>query len=78
MLIAEPLEVDLRTFPDTREVTIMAPAPITKLALLVGGGPAPGINGVVSAVTHEAMGAPCTGRCTGDPPSVSPRAGRRR
>src|SRR3954451_18054372 len=27
---------------------------MTKLALLVGGGPAPGINGVISAVTLEA------------------------
>ncbi len=26
-----------------------------KLALLVGGGPAPGINGVISAVTIEAI-----------------------
>jgi 6-phosphofructokinase 1 len=29
--------------------------PIGKLALLVGGGPAPGINGVISAVTIEAI-----------------------
>jgi 6-phosphofructokinase 1 len=29
--------------------------PIRKLALLVGGGPAPGINGVISAVTIEAI-----------------------
>src|SRR5262245_34874007 len=28
---------------------------INKLALLVGGGPAPGINGVISAVTIEAI-----------------------
>src|SRR5437870_4163321 len=28
---------------------------ISKLALLVGGGPAPGINGVISAVTIEAV-----------------------
>src|SRR5262249_12879616 len=28
---------------------------IRKLALLVGGGPAPGINGVISAVTIEAI-----------------------
>ncbi|HTU91710.1 MAG TPA: diphosphate--fructose-6-phosphate 1-phosphotransferase [Gemmataceae bacterium] len=34
----------------------MAPAPIPgKLALLVGGGPAPGINGVISSVTIEAV-----------------------
>ena len=26
-----------------------------KLAVVVGGGPAPGINGVISAVTHEAL-----------------------
>jgi hypothetical protein len=31
------------------------PPPITKLALLVGGGPAPGINGVISAVTLESI-----------------------
>ena len=30
-------------------------ARIEKLALLVGGGPAPGINGVISAVTIEAL-----------------------
>ena len=30
-------------------------SPITKLALLVGGGPAPGINGVISSVTIEAL-----------------------
>jgi 6-phosphofructokinase len=30
-------------------------APIEKLGLLVGGGPAPGINGVISAVTIEAI-----------------------
>jgi ATP-dependent phosphofructokinase / diphosphate-dependent phosphofructokinase len=30
-------------------------SPIKRLALLVGGGPAPGINGVISAVTLEAM-----------------------
>jgi 6-phosphofructokinase 1 len=30
-------------------------APIGKLALVVGGGPAPGINGVISAVTIEAI-----------------------
>ena len=29
--------------------------PIKELALLVGGGPAPGINGVISAVTIEAI-----------------------
>jgi 6-phosphofructokinase 1 len=29
--------------------------PIAKLALIVGGGPAPGINGVISAVTIEAI-----------------------
>jgi 6-phosphofructokinase len=29
--------------------------PISKLALLVGGGPAPGINGVISSVTIEAL-----------------------
>ena len=29
--------------------------PISKLALVVGGGPAPGINGVISAVTIEAI-----------------------
>ena len=28
---------------------------IERLALLVGGGPAPGINGVISAVTIEAI-----------------------
>src|SRR5436305_6538580 len=34
----------------------MSTAPITgKLALLVGGGPAPGINGVISSVTIEAI-----------------------
>ncbi len=32
----------------------MAISPIRRLALLVGGGPAPGINGVISAVTIEA------------------------
>ena len=26
-----------------------------KLAIVVGGGPAPGINGVISAVTYEAV-----------------------
>src|SRR5262249_22042750 len=30
-------------------------SPINKLALLVGGGPAPGINGVISSVTIEAL-----------------------
>src|SRR5213079_2263449 len=30
-------------------------APSGRLALLVGGGPAPGINGVISAVTIEAI-----------------------
>src|ERR1043165_427705 len=29
--------------------------PIRRLAMLVGGGPAPGINGVISAVTIEAI-----------------------
>jgi 6-phosphofructokinase 1 len=33
----------------------MAASSINKLALLVGGGPAPGINGVISAVTIEAV-----------------------
>src|SRR3954464_14193337 len=34
----------------------MAPgAPLTKIALVVGGGPAPGINGVISAVTIQAL-----------------------
>ena len=33
----------------------MAASPIAKLALVVGGGPAPGINGVISAVTIEAL-----------------------
>ncbi len=32
----------------------MAISPIRRMALLVGGGPAPGINGVISAVTIEA------------------------
>ena len=32
----------------------MAISPIRRLALVVGGGPAPGINGVISAVTIEA------------------------
>jgi ATP-dependent phosphofructokinase / diphosphate-dependent phosphofructokinase len=32
----------------------MATSPIRRLALVVGGGPAPGINGVISAVTIEA------------------------
>src|SRR5436190_5759575 len=31
-----------------------SPTPIRRLALVVGGGPAPGINGVISAVTIEA------------------------
>src|SRR5437868_8395188 len=30
-------------------------SPIRRLAILVGGGPAPGINGVISAVTIEAV-----------------------
>src|SRR4051812_4282514 len=30
-------------------------APIKKIALVVGGGPAPGINGVISAVTIQAL-----------------------
>src|SRR5918911_4202358 len=34
----------------------MTPAPMSgKLALVVGGGPAPGINGVISSVTIEAI-----------------------
>src|SRR5437588_4914181 len=33
----------------------MATSPIAKLALLVGGGPAPGINGVISAVTLQSL-----------------------
>ncbi|MBI3406959.1 MAG: 6-phosphofructokinase [Planctomycetes bacterium] len=33
----------------------MTKEPIAKVALLVGGGPAPGINGVISAVTLEAV-----------------------
>src|ERR687884_462258 len=34
----------------------MTPAPMSgKLALVVGGGPAPGINGVISSVTIEAV-----------------------
>jgi 6-phosphofructokinase 1 len=32
-----------------------AAAPVKKMALLVGGGPAPGINGVISAATIEAI-----------------------
>ncbi|HEV3262544.1 MAG TPA: 6-phosphofructokinase, partial [Gemmataceae bacterium] len=32
-----------------------APLTMTKLALLVGGGPAPGINGVISSATIEAI-----------------------
>src|SRR5205085_6088537 len=35
---------------------LMAPAPPPgRLALLVGGGPAPGLNGVISSVTIEAI-----------------------
>ena len=30
-------------------------SPIRKLAIVVGGGPAPGINGVISSVTIEAI-----------------------
>ena len=30
-------------------------SPIRRLALVVGGGPAPGINGVISAVSIEAL-----------------------
>src|SRR4051794_19012618 len=37
----------------THEVNMTRP--INKLALVVGGGPAPGINGVISAVTIEAL-----------------------
>src|SRR5438270_11732866 len=33
----------------------MSTSRIGKLALIVGGGPAPGINGVISAVTLQAM-----------------------
>src|SRR5438270_5142942 len=34
----------------------MTPVPLSgRLALLVGGGPAPGINGVISSVTIEAI-----------------------
>jgi ATP-dependent phosphofructokinase / diphosphate-dependent phosphofructokinase len=33
----------------------MAASPIAKMALVVGGGPAPGINGVISAVTLQAL-----------------------
>jgi 6-phosphofructokinase 1 len=33
----------------------MADSPIAKLALIVGGGPAPGINGVISAVTLQSL-----------------------
>ena len=33
----------------------MATSPIAKLALIVGGGPAPGINGVISAVTLQSL-----------------------
>jgi 6-phosphofructokinase 1 len=33
----------------------MATSPIAKLALVVGGGPAPGINGVISAVTLQSL-----------------------
>jgi ATP-dependent phosphofructokinase / diphosphate-dependent phosphofructokinase len=37
------------------EVSMMTRSPIQRLAMLVGGGPAPGINGVISAVTIEAI-----------------------
>src|SRR5947208_16184360 len=33
----------------------MTTKPIAKLGLIVGGGPAPGINGVVSAVTLQSL-----------------------
>src|SRR4029077_5469017 len=33
----------------------MATSPIAKLALIVGGGPAPGINGVIAAVTLQSL-----------------------
>jgi 6-phosphofructokinase 1 len=33
----------------------MAAKPFRKLGILVGGGPAPGINGVIAAVTYEAL-----------------------
>jgi 6-phosphofructokinase 1 len=36
------------------EVFMVSNTPIRRLALVVGGGPAPGINGVISAVTIEA------------------------
>src|SRR5437870_5076060 len=45
----------LRYFVSLREVFFMATtSPFRRLAIVVGGGPAPGINGVISAVTIEA------------------------
>jgi 6-phosphofructokinase 1 len=45
-----------RGFPTTRRIEQMSTAtPVRRLALLIGGGPAPGINGVISAVTLDAL-----------------------
>jgi len=47
--------LDARTANSMGGVSVISGSRRDKLALLVGGGPAPGINGVISAVTIEAI-----------------------
>src|SRR5258707_7827845 len=57
----------LRTADDGSRTSREAVMAAGKLALLVGGGPAPGINGVISSVTIEAVnhGMEVIGFCDG-------------